>query len=512
MTTVRAIPSRHPARSLIRAAMHACRVAFLLGVIAAPASAQLISVKTVPIAQGDQFDFFPSRNQGMASVSIAVADTLLDPFSNPAKGARLRGSHFFGTPTFFNVSSDAGGGRTLPVTALGRRGSVFGGLSVVFQEIDAAKRVDFVPVFSSAVSPGISEKSHHNRYGFAMLGKTFASAGMSVGASILGAGLEAVDGVDLLYAGSQGIDQDGQSIDARIGMVKEWSPSHSLEAVVVHNRYRSAHHVTYADWFWDPETRTNVPRPRVDHNLDRTNTNGLHVAYVQPIAASALHVGALATANRLTHPKIPNYEIMNVPRDPGHSEAFNLGIGVAKMQAGTTFGLDAIWEPIHTSTWAEAAGPTMTASGSVIPNGGKTIENRFRFSNAIVRMGFGQEFKSPDGDREAGLQLGLAMHSIHYRLQQVNNIALSRRHQDERWVEWMPTWGTSFRFPNVEIRYRGRLTTGTGRPGIAGSNVMMIGAADAGLRSSIVAAPSGELTLDEVSVMAHQFSVSFPVR
>src|SRR5688500_20207574 len=116
--SVRAIPSRHPARSPI----HAALLLIALAGLASPLPAQLISVQPVPIAQGDQFDFFPSRNQGMASVSIAVADTLLDPFSKPAKRARLRGSHFFGTPTFFNVSSDAGGGRTLPVTALGSRG------------------------------------------------------------------------------------------------------------------------------------------------------------------------------------------------------------------------------------------------------------------------------------------------------------------------------------------------------------------------------------------------------
>ena len=58
----------------------------LLLTIAVCAPAQLISIKTVPIAQGDQFDIFPSQNAGMGGVSIAVADTLLDPFANPAKG------------------------------------------------------------------------------------------------------------------------------------------------------------------------------------------------------------------------------------------------------------------------------------------------------------------------------------------------------------------------------------------------------------------------------------------
>ena len=510
--TVRANPSRHPARSPIHAATHLIGIAILLAALATPASAQLISVKTVPIAQGDQFDFFPSRNQGMASISIAVSDTLLDPFSNPAKASRLRGSHFFGTPTFFSVSSKAGGGRTLPVTAIASSRSLFGGIGIAFQEIDAARRTDFFPVFAPSIVPS-AEKSHRNRYAFAMAGKTFATAGVSVAASLFGAGLEAVDGVDLLYAGSQAIEQRGQMTDVRLGILKEWSPAQSLEAVVVHNRYRSKHDVTYADWFWDPATRTTVPRPRVDHNLDRTNTSGVHLAYVQPIRATGWRVGGLLTANRLTHPKIPNYEIMNIPRDPGHSSAFNVGLGASKMLAGSTFGIDAIYEPIRTNTWAEAAGPTVSANGVVIPTGGKTVENRFRFSNALVRIGMGQDFKTSDGEHEAGFQFGLGVRSIHYWLQQDNNVVRSRRHQEERWIEWTPTWGTSFRFPQVEIRYRGRQTSGTGRPGVAQQFGRGIGVEDAlASAPSIVAAPSGELTLAKVRVVTHQFSVSFPVR
>ncbi|HEU5262796.1 MAG TPA: hypothetical protein VFU41_15360, partial [Gemmatimonadales bacterium] len=76
---------------------------------AAPASAQVISIKTVPIAQGDQFNIYPSQNLGMGGVSIAVADTLLDPFANPAKGSRLAGACFYGSPIFYSVSRGAGG-------------------------------------------------------------------------------------------------------------------------------------------------------------------------------------------------------------------------------------------------------------------------------------------------------------------------------------------------------------------------------------------------------------------
>src|SRR2546426_5209194 len=77
----------------LRGGARALRIStLLLMALSRPTPAQLISIKTVPIAQGDQFAIFPSNNFGMGGVSIALADTLLDPFVNPAKGARDRKS------------------------------------------------------------------------------------------------------------------------------------------------------------------------------------------------------------------------------------------------------------------------------------------------------------------------------------------------------------------------------------------------------------------------------------
>src|SRR5438046_9111519 len=92
----------------------AVRLSSLLLALAGPAAAQLISIKTVPIAQGDQFEIFPSNNLGLGSVSIALADTLLDAFLNPAQGARLGAARSFGPPTACGIYLGAGGGRTLP--------------------------------------------------------------------------------------------------------------------------------------------------------------------------------------------------------------------------------------------------------------------------------------------------------------------------------------------------------------------------------------------------------------
>ncbi|HJU74703.1 MAG TPA: hypothetical protein VJ717_13225, partial [Gemmatimonadaceae bacterium] len=96
----------------------------LLGLLAPTTSAaQLIVVKTMPIADSDQFSFFPSLTFGMGGTRIAIADSVHDPFVNPALGARIRQSHFFSAPTFFSVSGKAGSGSTVPIGALGKTGS-----------------------------------------------------------------------------------------------------------------------------------------------------------------------------------------------------------------------------------------------------------------------------------------------------------------------------------------------------------------------------------------------------
>ncbi len=83
----------------------------------APSSAQLIPIKTVPVASGDQFLFFPSDNLAMGGVGLALPDTLGDPFGNPATGSRISESVFFGSPTFYGISDRNGSGRTLPLGA-----------------------------------------------------------------------------------------------------------------------------------------------------------------------------------------------------------------------------------------------------------------------------------------------------------------------------------------------------------------------------------------------------------
>lgn len=505
--------------------LRAVRVAALSLSLAVPASAQVIQVKTIPIAQGNQFQIFPSANLGMGSVSIATSDSLQDPFMNPATGSRVPASRIFSTPTVYSVTHGTGGGRSLPFALLARRADWYGGLAFALQQVEPSRPPQFnggiaVPVDALPPPGGIfapqtvsvDQQAHGNQFVFGMVGRSIPGSNLSIGASVLWNGLHAVDGVDLLYAGSRRIKQTGHDLDLRVGAVKEWPGergARSLEAIVVHNRFATTHDVTYADVFWDPIGQVFREQARLERNFDHTNTWGLQLGYQIPLPTPGWRVGWLAIANRASHPKIPNYALDNVPaipRDPGSTSAFNLGVGVSKTTGAARFGADVIYEPISSYTWADAATGVVTAGGDTIGVGGKTLENRFRFSNMVLRIGFDQPWqpKSP-----AAFQLGLIVHSINYHLTQRDNVQLLEGRLTSSWVEWTPTWGFSLRRPEFELRYQGRSTKGGGRPQspiFIGFNELRVAG------SSILAAPTGQVFMQDVSTVTHQISISLPLR
>src|SRR5262245_22548879 len=274
---------------------------FLVG--ASAASAQLISIRTVPISQEHQFEIYPSVTRSMGGVSIAVMDPLLDPFTNPATGARLLATRFLGSPAAYSVSSSAGGGRTLPVGALARRESWFGGMWLALQQVDLNPRPNFTPLelnCSACDASGIdlapAATSKGNEFAFGMAGRDLGD-GLSLGSSVSWARLNAIDGVDLLYNGSARIQQLGYALDLRVGLLKEWAGARTLETMLLHNRFNSTHDVYYMDNFWDPGLQRSGQRPRLEKNYDRTNTWGLHLKYDQPLSAPGWRAGAILTVN-----------------------------------------------------------------------------------------------------------------------------------------------------------------------------------------------------------------------
>ncbi len=291
--------------------------------------------------------------------------------------------------------------------------------------------------------------------------------------------------------------------DYRLGLLAEGSDGRSLELLLLHSRLNMTHEVTYQTFRWDPVARRSIVQTRMETNLDQTRTWGAHAGYVQPVGTEGVRLGAVVTGNYKSHPKIPNYEIMNIPRDPGFTWAYNFGVGVSRTNGPATVGLDLVYEPIWSETWADADTAVKSRSGTVIQPGGKTVENDFRFSNFTLRTGLARE------QERWGFQLGLHVRDIHYWLDQRDNVREIRRDQEEEWLEWTPTWGAAVKFPEFQIRYMGNRTSGTGRPGV-GSGFARGGMLQAASTDFIVA-PSGALTLQEAAVWLHQVSVTVPL-
>lgn len=488
----------------------------LLG--AGAAHGQLISLKTAPVATGDQFQVFPAQNMGMGQLSIAVVDSTGDPFVNPAKSARLSGTWAFSTPLYYTITGNDGSARTLPVGALFGRGSWFGGFNIAMQQLNAAETrppivwrggptidATFVSVSRPAPQPDplLRDRSSNNHYASALVGRRISSS-LSVAGRVFWAGLEAVDGVDLLYPRSQRIDQGGHHLDVRLGLLGELEGHRSFEVLLLHHRVDMTHDVTYVDTRWDEAREETITQISEERNLDRTNTWGLHLGYVHPLEADGWRLGGILTGNRKSHPKIPNYELMNIPRDPGTSWAYNVGVGVARTYQKTTFGVDVIYEPIFSDTWVEAEESIwIPERGVSIGKGEKTVANDFDFANTALRAGVRRDGTWTE------LQLGLQVRTIRYWLKQEDFIEDLYREQYEAWSEWTASWGAALKLADLHIRYVGRLTTGTGRPGVTAPFVRAT--ADFAGAGDIIVAPRGPLTLQDANVFTHQLAVIVPI-
>ena len=455
---------------------------------AAPSTleAQLIAIRTVPVASGDQFLTAPSATLGMGGVRFAIDDSIADGWSNPAKGVFVTESALLGAPAYYGIygSFDGGGGKTFPITGLLRGGHWFGGASVALQQV---------------ANTGLPlDESSRNLYGRGYVGRKVGRAGWSVGAAMSTARLNAMDGVDLLYAGAQRIDQRGSVTDVRAGAYRT-GEGDRIGFTVIHNRVSMAHYVSYVDRVRD-SAGVLVRIQRDETNEDRTRTWAGHFEWTRRLRAPGWSIGIALTTNYKSHPKIPNYEIQNIPRDPGTTWAHEVGLGIARQRGPTTFGIDVALQPIRSHTWQEADAPVETAGG-MLRAGDKTIENRFGFANLMLRTGVSHKFDN------LGIQFGVGVRSYEYRLDQQDHVEGTTRRQFESWMEWTPSFAVTFGLSDTDIQYTTRMTTGTGTPHIGGADRNR---ADSG--SDFITAPRGAFWLDNAVVWTHQLWIRVPIR
>ena len=461
---------------------------------------QVVTPRTVPVQQSGQFDIFPSQRAGMAGVSIALDDTLLDPFVNPAKAVRVRASVLFGGIGAHAVSEGGGGGRTIPIGGLFNLGAWSGG------GLFASQRLDLTT--AQRLTPGASRST--NRYLSGLLARRIDDR-LSVGVSGYAATLDHLDGLDLLYFGSDRLEMTGRIVDLRAGLLKQWDGGRALELVLLHGHADMSHDVRFPAQAWDPNTRQFTTVARQEHNDDRTRMWGAHAEMTVPFGRDGGRVGGLLTANRLSHPKIPNYPLANLPRDPGTTYAFNAGVGLARSLGTTSAGLDIVYEPIRSHTWAEAEAGVTTDAGGVIPAGGKTVENWFRFSNLRLRAGATREFVSEyDSTLSVRVQAGLALANTRYRLRQRDNVQGAERALVARWTEWGPTLGVALRTRIAEFGYVLQVNCSPDSCDPFAGDDVTVSAPTPG--TGVIASPSGPVSFRYGRALTHRFTVTLARR
>lgn len=470
------------------------------------ALAQIIPIKTVPLATGSQFSIFPSAHMASGGVSIATDDELLDPFTNPAKGYSVEGLRVLSAPQIYSVSMERGtgegSGRSLPLGVLMKNGDTFGGLYWARQELSVNRNSvsGVTPGFHGI--PAFSDDPENNTYTYAMLGTAIPGMNIVMGASAMWGELNSVEGVNLLFLRSPKVLQNGSLAQYRVGITRAMEDDQQFDAVLVRSVFKMRYDVGSFPTFNDSRVGQEV---QFNPEYDQTNLWGLQLRYTRPLADN-FRFGALLTTNWKEHPKIPNYDLMSIPRDPGNSTAYNLGLGLHKSVDYSYFAVDLIYEPITTMTWAEAEQPILLPRGDVFPAGMRTVENFFNFSNWIGRIGFRA------GTTASAFQAGLQVHAISYDLEQINHLQRSKRNQSEDWAEWTISAGYGFSVGPARVLYTGMLTMGTGQPGVVSagwSGTARSDVTDAFSAGDFLPAPSGSLNIREALIWTHMVSISY---
>ena len=255
------------------------------------------------------------------------------------------------------------------------------------------------------------------------------------------AGLNGLEGVRLLYDDGDRVTQNGNMSTFSLGLFHRWNNGGSSELTVLHHRFEMEHEMLR--WVWDDPDGGWRQEQRIEN--DETLGWAVQTGLQQPLD-HGWRFGARLVGDWKRHPKIPNYDLMQIPRDPGNSSAYNIGLGLSRTIGQTTYGFDLIYEPIWSHTWADALDDTPIGGAQengVVQAGEMTVENFFRFDNSIFRFGVRQA-----GDR-FDFGLGLSLHSYRYHLDQEDFVASFKRQLDEHWSEWTFTLGLGYNFTAV---------------------------------------------------------------
>lgn len=477
--------------------------------------AQLINLKTVPVATGDQYIVQPTVHEGMANVSIALDDTLADPFVNPAKARKIQGTEAYMLPSFYHITKGLGGARTFTIGALTSGKKWFGGLGVAVQQLNLADRQSSI----------LNERSTNNNYIWGELGRRLNSS-LALGGSIFWSGLSNMGGIDLLNPQSESIAQHGHLLDLRLGLNGDTKKNGQYEALILFNQINMSPQISNqgpiiglpVSGVNGLQTNNNTVTSQYqqtspDISYYKTNTWGIHLGYDHSLLEKNWKIGSIFTFNYKSHPHIPNYQLSSFPYDPGNSKAFDIGIGSSFRSArNATIAVDFILEPIWSTTWANAQQNIYSngfGSSIIVKKGDRIINNNFYFMNSILKTGL----EWWEGNHVL-IQAGILTKTYRYLMKQKDYVQNAQLRQKVNWREWTYSLSAGVFLKGLKIKYTALITTGTGQPGIVSYNTYYssrLAANFANEGGDIIFAPGGNIALRDAIVFTNQIMVMIPI-
>jgi len=479
------------------------------------ATSQLITVRTYPVLSEDTYMPLPTRYGGMGKVSIALLDDEREPFINPAtllsRQATYASVFILPRVSSWDVRSTSqdlwpsssgmwatenrqnAANYFAPVGVIQKSGTTaLGLLATVHRTTSHQFRQWSSGPGSQATQPEEASFAANNLAvagsGAALIPGTAIAVG--VGATL--ADVRGIDGVQFLYPDSKSIDINGKLREYRLGMFLSPSGQDQLSLLGGWNSMEIHQRAEY-EWSTSPTK-----------NEDKNHTWFGQVNYRVPVSERAT-IGLLGIGNWREHPKLPDYPISGVPRDPGTTRAFNAGIGASlQTSSNALLAVEYIFEPILTNTWVEALQDLDRGDGVVVVRRGeKQQENTYTFANHIAR--FGAQIEALEW---VILQVGAESRTVQYDFVS-RNYQWNTEHRaapQSRWQEITLTGAVRLSLGSFNVAYGIELLTGRGL--LSGTWLRPIlwenfRAAD------VIVPPTDWLSIKPAPVFTHQVSIRY---
>ncbi len=506
-------------------------IPFLFLVFSAVCNAQLINVHTYPVLS-DGGGGIPTASETMGGVSIAFQDYLHDALVNPAAipfaetGMLITGprystwtatQHSTSTRTLVNgegvpiestnSSYDRNSSKnyTVPIGLLQKYGTTGFTISGTYQRYHS-KISDHSVTTNSVGTFGSYDESYHGDYNAsASAGFGMVIPGTNVAVGIGGgySDIHATDGLLFLYSNSTGVSLSGKGWDAHLGAAAELADIGELQIVGGYSSYKSTH---------EAEQRFGLERVE---NKDEVNAWYLQTGLRKTIN-ERLTVGVRLTGNLKDHPKIPEYSVAGIPRDPGTTYAMNAGLGFSwKTSSDAVFAFEYAIEPVSSETWVEAEVERDVNGGRTILPGEKEQQNDYTFLNHVIRAGAQVPL-----DTWLTFRFGAAMKAYNFDYHHENFITNLTRDVESQnsWTEVTLTSGLFATIGGMTFAYQAEMLNGLGILEQSGS-FFRAPAFDApegnAVRSSAVAdyliPPNGNVQVRPIPVIAQRLSFTMPL-